>query len=825
MIRPRYLSREIKVSGNPNAAGENEIVINTGVILTITNIDDKKGILDIEADRLVLWTKGNTGQDTVNNMRSPQGEQVRDVQFYLAGNVEIRSKDGKEERVLRASEVYYDVSRSVAVALAADLEIKQPLLTDPLHVKCQELDQLNAKLSHVIHAEIFASKLPSDPGLKVVVADGDLEDKETLKKSIFGRQVISRATGEPEKETQQIFTGRNAVIDFGVASDVYVPIFYWPYFRVDVRDPLGPLQSIGFNYNRIFGFQFLTTFDVFDLLGIDRQPGTRWRLNVDYLTVRGPAMGTQYDVMSKELLGIPGIYTTSINAYGIDDTGLDILGYNRGQTLLVTPGDLRDISHTPYRGRFSTLFNGQDMPDGFSVQARTYAVSDRNFMEQYFPNEYYNGPEEQTSIYVKQQQGNWAWTALAQTRIQYWMTDTDYLPKVDGYLIGEKLFDLFTYNVRGDATYAHLQPGDLPPPASSTTRDIETGRFDLMQELSLPLTAGPFKVVPYATLDLTEYTQDLADQERGRVYGGVGVRASIPFSRLYPDIQSELFNVEGIYHKIVVSGNFYTAHSDTSFLLLPELDRLNDMNSDRALRDIHPWDIYLYPTNGLLLANSPIYDPQRYAIRMLLDNRVDTLDSIEVLQFDIRQRWQTKRGFPGQEHIIDWMTLDLGASLFPMSERDDFGHTLGFVTYDYSWNIGDRTAIFSSGLFEPYENGARTFNMGVSFNRPDRTNFTFSYRQIDPVDSKAVTASATYAFSAKYAATATTLYDFGNKNAILSATVSRIGTDLQLNVGINYSTLVNTFGIQVEIIPNVVPANKRGAPGMGGLGSSLLGSR
>jgi len=823
MLRPRY-SREIKWASETLPSGETETVINTGVILNVTDINEKNGILDIEADRVVLWTRGSNSKEMVDNMRSAQGQQFQDMQCYLAGNVEIRTRDKKEERVLRAAEVYYDVSRSVAVALQADLEIKQPLLADPMHVKAEELDQLNAKLSHAIHTEVFASKLPSDPGIKVVVADGDLEEKQVLKKSIFGRQVINRATGQPEIETQQIFTGRNAILDFGVASDFYVPLFYWPWFRADVRDPLGPLQSVGFNYNRIFGFEFLTTFDVFDLLGVDREPGTHWKLNVDYLTARGPALGTQYDAVSKEMFGIPGLYTTTINAYGIYDTGVDILGYNRGQMLLVSPGDDRFISHTPYRGRFSGMFNGQDLPEGFSIQARTYALSDRNFMEQYFPNEYYNGPEEETSLYVKQQQGIWAWTALAQTRIQDWMTETDYLPKVDGYLIGEKLFGLFTYNVRADATLAHLQPADLPPPYSVTTRNIETGRFDLNQELSLPFTLGPFKLVPYATLDLADYTRDLADQERGRVYGGLGLRGSIPFSRLYPDIQSELLNLDGIYHKIVVSGNFYAAHSDTSFLLLPELDRLNDMNSDRALRDIHPWDPYLYP-NGLLLATSPVYDPQRYAIRMLLDNRIDTLDSIEVLQLDVRQRWQTKRGFPGQEHIIDWMTLDVGASIFPQSERDDFGHTLGFITYDHAWNIGDRTAIFSSGLFEPFENGARAFNIGVSLNRPDRTNFTFSYRQIDPVDSKAVIAAVTYAFSAKYAATTTTLYDFGNKNFLFSATVSRIGTDLQLNVGVNYSTLVNTFGLQVEVIPNVVPANRRGVPGAGGLGSSLLGAR
>ena len=64
-------------------------------------------------------------------------------------------------------------------------------------------------------------------------------------------------------------------------------------------------------------------------------------------------------------------------------------------------------------------------------------------------------------------------------------------------------------------------------------------------------------------LDLAYYTQDLTGDDRGRLYGGGGVRASMPFSRLYPDVQSELFNLNGIYHKIVFSGNYYIADSNT----------------------------------------------------------------------------------------------------------------------------------------------------------------------------------------------------------------------------------------------------------------------
>ncbi len=84
-----------------------------------------------------------------------------------------------------------------------------------------------------------------------------------------------------------------------------------------------------------------------------------------------------------------------------------------------------------------------------------------------------------------------------------------------------------------------------------------------------------------------------------------------------------------------------------------------------------------------------------------MDNRIDTLDSIEELQFDVRQRWQTKRGFPGEQHIVDWMTLDVSGAFFPEENRDNFGKPFGLLQYDYVWNVGDLTALTSSGFFRP----------------------------------------------------------------------------------------------------------------------------
>ena len=80
----------------------------------------------------------------------------------------------------------------------------------------------------------------------------------------------------------------------------------------------------------------------------------------------------------------------------------------------------------------------------------------------------------------------------------------------------------------------------------------------------------------------------------------------------------------------------------------------------------------------------------------------------------------------------------------------------------------------------------------------------------------------TYVFSPKYAMTASSTYDFGNSQALSNSVVfTRMGTDLQISVGFTYNALTNSFGAVFEIVPNLVPADKRIGPlaalGAGGL--------
>ena len=273
---------DVKSSLTPS--GEQVWLVTGGVILNIR--DQQTGaIYDIEADRLVFWTRGESPLFGPNPQPQDSPSQ-RQLEFYLSGNVEIRKQHNvpnkpPESRILRADEVYYDISRSVAIAVRADLEFKEPTMPDPVHFKADELLRLSPTQWQVLRGEVFSSKLASDPGFKIYFARATLEDKHVPKKNIFDVVVRNPRTGEPEIELQRWFRAEEVFFELEE-----VPVFYLPFLAGDAKDPLGPVRNIMLSYSKIFGGQFGVTLDGFDLLGIAPPPGERWHITADYLTAQ-----------------------------------------------------------------------------------------------------------------------------------------------------------------------------------------------------------------------------------------------------------------------------------------------------------------------------------------------------------------------------------------------------------------------------------------------------------------------------------------------------------------------------------------------------------
>lgn len=818
-IRPRT-TEEIRVRNYTTSSGETVYVVPSPVIVEITDPKNKNGSLDLEADRMVFWTRGD-GKQFFDSMKSRDGETTQHIEIYLAGNVELRSRTKKEEQILRADELYYDVTRNVAIGTKADLELRQPKLPYPVHMKAPEILQINSKTFQANQAELYSSTLPSDPGLKVYLRTMTIEEHDVPRTTIFGRAVIDPATGEQKIDRRRRFDGRNSLVYFE-----NVPVFWFPFLKGDVEDPLGPLDSIGFGGSNIFGATFQSTWDIYQLLGIQRPQGTRWQLYLDYYSSRGPAAGTQFTSTGNDLFGMPNRYSSTTKAWGIYDTGVDgtstdILGGDRGKFYFPPPpGTVIPYTHPDWRGRVISRTNVQDLPNGFSVQAALGLVSDQNFIEQYYLNDWLTDYNQETFLYVKQQQDIWAWSILAEPRLRPWITEAAALPRADGWLLGQKIFDdWLTLNVHGSAGYFMLRTPNVPSFAYLPTDvNVDSGRFDVWSELSLPFTAGPFRMVPYLVGDAAYYTADVNGDGQGRLFGGAGLRATLPFSRLYGDVQSDFFNVDSLYHKVEFNTNYLYARSSVSYNGLPQIDRLNDDTSDQAMRDLQTRQIFINPSNAAFLTNvNGLVNPQAYAIRRLIDNRIDTFDNINVFQFSFDQRLQTRRGIAASEHVVDWMTLNLGASLFPQPNRDNYGNHWGILEYDWNWNIGDRTALYSNGWAEPVSGGPRFFNVGTILNRPDGTSFVLGYRQIDPLMSKAVVASVAYRFSQKYSVAASTVWDFGIEQQTYGLGITRVGTDVQMTLGLSYNSILQNFGVQFEIIPNLIKSQIRTNAGIGNM--------
>ena len=820
---PNISTRKLKIgnrSANPtnakylNLPNDEQVALITGGIKLLAIFDDpNQTILDVESDQLVVWQKNGKAKTLVDAMSEKEGmTQGGETEFelYLSGNVVMRYGNARDPRngdgtpieakTIRAERVYYDMTKSRGVFLKAEIDLLKPGLPVPAHFTTKEAWQLSPIEFILNRTKASASKLPYDPGLDLRTRELTYtEEQETVRRTIFGFPFVDRYTGEQDVGAVRRFTAKSNTVDFAG-----VPIMWFPYLAGDPESPLGPFQNFSFSQNNIFGAQLLTTWSVLDLIGVKKLPNENWNLSVDYMSLRGPALGTQYDLQAGKLFGYDAPFVTSIKAYAIYDQGHDVLAGPRSNDF--QPSALRDRINWRHTQEY----------ENFSFQGQVAYLSDRNFLEQYYKYEFDGGPNQETFAYLKYQQGNGAVSLLAEPNLaRSWVTETQWLPKLEGQWLGQSFLDRFTYNAWGTAAYANLQtfslpgselPGNVNPATIPGERPIQTGRFDLMQNIAAPFSLGALRLAPYAVGDLAYYTNDLDNQGRGRLYGGLGARASFPLSRLYEGVDSEFLNLHGLYHKVTFSGNYYTAWSDTPYNALPQLDRLNDDATQQSVRDFQPYAPTFYPGQaGTALLNSPLYDPRLYAIRRLVDTRADTLDTIQVIQAEVRQRWQTKRGYEGMEHTVDYATLDLSASIFPAKNRDNFGQLVSFLEYNATWAVGDRNGFTSSGWIDPYNLGANYWNVNGYFNRPDNTSFYLSYREVQPLNSKLVSGSVSYTFSPKYAVSFSYAYDLSiANNQSTNLMLTRVGTDLTWTVGFTYNAIVNNFGFNFMVMPNLL---------------------
>ncbi|WP_435010428.1 hypothetical protein P12x_001696 [Tundrisphaera lichenicola] len=738
--------------------GTQTVIIRNGV--NIQTRSKEQGIIDIEADNVVLWLRnegkvGNPSFDInsqlVENTKQP-------LEFYLEGHVIVRQdqliyQGRSDQRTYHAARAYYDVRMDQLLVLDAQVELFAPGLITPTKINSPRILQYHPMVAgpdgRVAPSTLVALQAENTvtTGSRFANPGYRFRSRSIDVKQVVDSQAVPEAGDKPfdrDDLTWQIDARQNFFF-FGP-----VPFFYYPRLFVEADDIDPPLSGISFATNNFFGQQFRTDYDVFNLLNLRHLPQIdAWNLDVDYLSARdkqfgqGIALGSEIGWYGKDLINdirdpfhkqkklTPSAlssYAGYFDVYGLFDGSRDVLG---GGPAVITnsPNNnaagragftrLSNPTYQEFRGKLlgrhmqSLLGADARLDEDFRINAEVGFTSDRNFLEQYFKRQFDTGLDLENLIYLIRQKENQALTVLAETNVQTWQTESQWYPKVDYYRLGDSLLgNRLTYFQHTGVDYANVHTAAevnnktlfafLPiDPISNTNGTFQSGRLYTTHELDAPLNFNFLRVTPYLQGQAVGWNNQIGGHSVGRIWGAAGARADITLWKAFPNAESELLNVHGLNHKIDFVADYRDSYSNVPLNSIGIQDDLDDNAYEYSRR-------YFALTNyvgGVLPAQ---YDPRFLTLRRAMSpitGSTDVQASLQTVKLGIHQRLQTKRGQEGRRHITDFMVFDLDTTYFPQAARDNFNKPFGQNFYNYEWYLGDRTSFVSYGWFEFFKIG------------------------------------------------------------------------------------------------------------------------
>ena len=752
------------------------------------------GTVTLEADNAVVWVKNTGGASGANGFVSTPD---RPIELYLDGNIVFN----QGQRMIFADRMYYNVSSEYGMVLSAEVLTPVPQYQGLLRLKADVLQQRDKQNFMAYGAAITSSRM-GVPRYWLQANEVTLQDQRSE------AEVSSFAAIDGNRPTNMRATSTNNFVYLAG-----IPVGYWPTFSTNLSEPSFYLTSLKFKNDTIFGTQVYTEFDAYQLLGIEGPEGTQLTLSADYLSDRGPAGGFRFDYERPTLFfGIPGRGTT--DAWFIQDDGLDTLGQDR--TGLTPEEDFRGRTYSRHR-----LF----VTPNTEIMAETGWISDRNFLEQYFEREWDQQKDLSTALRLRNYNGNRMFDVWGQARVNDFFTDTEWLPRVDHYWLGQDLFNQrFTYSEHTNVGYAHQKVASTPlDPRDAATfallpweSDSEGVRAATRQELSLPLDLGAWKVIPYLSGEAAFFNEDINQNDVTRLTGQAGIKTSLPFWRAYPNIDSRLFDIRGIAHKVTLESEFFYADSSANLDQLPLYDPLDDNSQEHFRRRL------IFNTFGGALP--PQFDERGHALRTGMQRWVsasstEVVDDLSQLRMGVNQRWQTKRGVPGRDRIVDLVALDVDWIFFPKAERDNFGEEAGALNYDFRYHVGDRLTLLSDGYFDFFSQGLKTVSAGARFSRPGRADAYIGLLSIEgPISSNVINGNLNYRLNDKWIVSGSAVSDLSSVgNVGQSIGLTRIGESALIRVGLNVDSGRDNVSFNFNIEPRFLPSTR-----LGNLGGELI---
>ncbi len=755
-----------------------------GAFYLMYHAGDGKTPYEFRAQKAVLFSAGD--KNGAAGLTDQTGAVAKGVTgAYLEGDVTLNV--GSQE--IHAERLYFDFTSQRAIMLDAVLVGEAPLRNVPIYMRAKEIRQL-ARGEYAAKSAKFSTSEFYEPHYHIGASDVYLQD--ITPKDDNGRDAGPAVYGVKAKD---------ATIDIRG-----VPIFYWPDLSADTSESEIPLRRLRIGNSTRYGTSIETGWDIFGLAGQRPPTGVHAELSLDYYSKRGPAGGIDGHYELEQALGL-------FHIFGMEDNGNDDLGATRQNV----------TNENNTRGRLVERHR-QELDDNWTIQLEASYVSDVNFLEEFFGQEFDADKEEETSVYLKRQEGTSALGILGKFTLMDFVTNADLikdqfttekLPEVKYWRIGDKLLDTFTYysetgaaNVRdmisnktpADSSLQAVFPG---VPENTSFRDYLKSlgwtdqsvlRGDTRQEIDVPLTLGDAKIVPYITGRATAWDTAFPENQSGnttRLWGAAGVRANTQFWRVYDDVNNNFMDVHRLRHIIEPEFNAFV------------------VGTTKNRNELQPFDE---------------------------DTRdVEQISDSSAIMLALHQRWQTKRGGAGHWRNVDYLVWNVSYqhfwhmpdenSVFAMpnplrgtyfASRPELSLVANSINTDVTWRVGEFMRILADASYNTDESKLETVATGLAVDQNPNLSYFIGNRYVSAVDTDEWTIAVAYQLTRKYSITATESYDINSNRDIISAlTLTRRLARFNASLTVSYDADSADTSVVVALWPEGLP------PG-GSNSSSLL---
>lgn len=699
---------------------ENQALADGSYIATITGRfylwqkrNEAGDMVEFQADNAVIF---HGGDFTANEGSTGQGAMASgSVQaVYLKGNIVMTELS----RTIRADEFYYDFKGRNGLAVASEMRNFDSKRGLPIYLRAKSLRILSENSFDAEAITLTTSEFYM-PQVSMTAS----------------RMILTDTTGIDMREGKEVNKGSYD----GVLYDVRMKygkttVFKWPKIRTNFERPDIPIKKLRIGSDSEYGTAVESQWHLSRLLGRKEPDGVDSTLALDYYSKRGVGAGAHIDYEMEDYFG-------DLVGYVMSDRGEDDLGRTSDRKNLKPDADIR--------GRF-TFRHRHYLPYDWQATVEMSYLSDKNFLEEFYRNEFYTGKEKETLLFLKRLKDNWSFSMLNKVRINDFETQTEELPTLEFHIKGLSFWnDSLTYY--GDNRISRLRPRFDDTSETSTDKE-QFGTFAFSRhEVDLPFTWGTFKMVPfvagtYGMDDNVGFTRkldgDVASRQTSSWLSEAGIRVSTMYWKEDQFIRSRLWDLNGMRHIIKPHFEAITYHSSE-----------------------------------------------------------DVFDTRDMVNVGVSQRWQTRRGPKENLRSLDWMRLDVDAtwvsddednsiglaktygpakfiwndpSIPVFNRRDDinYGMVRDSVNADYIWRLSDTTTILGDANYDIQSGVLQQLNAGVVRYVYPNLSYYVGSRYLRPVlvsvptdnisekGSHSFVTALTYVLNPRYTATFSQEYNF-----------------------------------------------------------------